>query len=382
VAIGCGTTPWQYEPQTPRERPFRAKDTGYSLVYLFGGRRDLAELFEGGRLYQGFLSATRYHRWQAPLDGRIVRSWVEPGAYFAQRPGQGEGPGTWEGTESQPYLGHVAARAVFLFEHDRYGYVALFCVGMVEVSTCAVRPGSAVAENGAPVEVTRGTEIGRFGFGGSTHIMVFQKDRASLEQWDRDTVQHRNGPAPVPLGTVIATATRVWGTAARGNARHRSCWGTPVFLLTDRTASPPARIRRPEIEPGGGRPSPGRGRGSEGLVGVGEKLRQGGEGVLPAHGPVLPRPGRRTRSKGRAGQAGQCVDAPLHVGDVLAGRGSGSPRSGTVRTCRTPGESGVQVADRSPRSAGDGGEAARPDRCRPVRDRCPARGSRPGRPFG
>lgn len=50
------------------------------------------------------------------LDGKLVRSWVQPGAYFAQRPWQGEGSSAREGTEFQPYLGHIAARAIFIFE--------------------------------------------------------------------------------------------------------------------------------------------------------------------------------------------------------------------------------------------------------------------------
>ena len=118
IDIGCETTPWQYADNVKLEARFWIKDVNYSLLDLFGGQRQWAKLFEGGRIYQGFLSATRFHRWQAPLNGAIVRSWVQPGTYFAQRPGQSEDSGTWEGTESQPYLGHVAARAIFIFEHE------------------------------------------------------------------------------------------------------------------------------------------------------------------------------------------------------------------------------------------------------------------------
>jgi len=176
------------------------------MLDLFAGQEQWARLFEGGQIYQGFLSATHYHRWNAPLDGSIVRSWVQPGTYFAQRPAQGEDPGTWEGTESQPYLGHVAARAIFIFKHELCGYVALICIGMVEVSTCVIEPNYIVNEDSAPVAITRGTEIGHFEFGGSTHIMAFQKDRVVLENWAINAVQHQNDPNPTPMGSVIATA--------------------------------------------------------------------------------------------------------------------------------------------------------------------------------
>lgn len=207
INIGCETTPWQYENNLALESEFWIKDVNYSLLDLFGGQRQWASLFEGGQSYQGFLSATHYHRWTAPLDGRIVRSWVQPGTYFAQRPGQGEVSGTWEGTESQPYLGHVAARAIFIFKHELCGYVALICIGMVEVSTCVIEPGEYLVFEGAdPVDITRSTEIGHFEFGGSTHMMIFQKDRVRLEDWAVNAVDHRHDKIPTPLGSVIATA--------------------------------------------------------------------------------------------------------------------------------------------------------------------------------
>lgn len=205
INIGCETTPWQYENDVALETEFWVKDVNYSLTDLFGGQTDLAKLFEGGQLYQGFLSATHYHRWNCPLDGTLVRSWVQPGTYFAQRPGQGEDIGTWEGTESQPYLGHVAARAIFVFDHPTCGYVALICIGMVEVSTCVINPEFIVGEGDPGINVTRGVEIGHFEFGGSTHMMIFQKDRVTLEDWAVNAVKHQTDPNPTPLGSVIAT---------------------------------------------------------------------------------------------------------------------------------------------------------------------------------
>ncbi|MGI2258651.1 phophatidylserine decarboxylase associated domain-containing protein [Shewanella sp. GXUN23E] len=206
INIGCETTPWQYATDVSLQSDFWVKDVNYSLLDIFGGQRQWAKLFEGGQIYQGFLSATHYHRWNAPLTGKIVRSWVQPGTYFAQRPGQGENVGTWEGTESQPYLGQVATRAIFIFEHEAFGYVALVCIGMVEVSTCMIEPSYyMVGEGEEPVAISRGTEIGHFEFGGSTHMMIFQKDRAKLEDWAINAISHRNDDKPIPVGSVIAS---------------------------------------------------------------------------------------------------------------------------------------------------------------------------------
>lgn len=205
INIGCETTPWQYADRIKLETKFWVKDVNYSLLDLFGGQRQWAKLFEGGQIYQGFLSATHYHRWHAPLDGILVRSWVQPGTYFAQRPGQGEDVGTWEGTESQPYLGHVAARAIFIFKHELCGYVALICIGMVEVSSCVIEPSTYIVDEGSdPVSITRDTEIGHFEFGGSTHMMIFQKDKVRLVDWAVKAVKHRGDHTPRAMGSIIA----------------------------------------------------------------------------------------------------------------------------------------------------------------------------------
>lgn len=209
VNIGCETTPWQYANNLKLETEFWIKDANYSLLDLFGGQVEWAKLFEGGQLYQGFLSATHYHRWRAPLDGTIVRSWLEPGTYFAQRPGQGETPGTWEGTESQPYLGHVATRAIFIFKHPYCGYVALICIGMVEVSTCYIEPTCLVGEGADPVKISRGTRIGCFEFGGSTHAMIFQPNLVTLMEWAVKAEEHREDKKPTKMGSIIAQSNYI-----------------------------------------------------------------------------------------------------------------------------------------------------------------------------
>ncbi len=205
ICIGCETTPWQYQDNLSIASNFWIKDADYSLKDLFKDHYQYANYFQGGQAYQGFLSATHYHRWNSPLDGKIVRSWVQPGTYFAQRPGQGENPGTWEGTASQPYLGHVAARAIFIFEHEQCGFVALICIGMVEVSTCVIAKDYLVNKGDKTVTITKGIEIGHFEFGGSTHMMLFQKDKVVLEQWAIDAVSHRDDKNPTAMGSVIAS---------------------------------------------------------------------------------------------------------------------------------------------------------------------------------
>jgi phosphatidylserine decarboxylase len=195
----CETLPWTSAQDLELRSQFWVKDNVFSLEDVLGSGRRWAALFAGGSLYQGFLSPDLYHRWHSPVDGELVRSWVEPGLYLAQRPGQGQGPGTWHGTRTQPYLAHVATRAICLFRHPACGYVAVVFVGMVEVSSCV--PRMLVSETDDPVPVRRGDEIGHFAFGGSSVVVLFQAARVRVSAW----ALQADGRGPVAkLGTILA----------------------------------------------------------------------------------------------------------------------------------------------------------------------------------
>ena len=62
------------------------KDDHYSLSYMFGGKKhnkeELAKHFEGGTVYQAFLSALDYHRWHSPVDGVIEDIYAIDGTYY------------------------------------------------------------------------------------------------------------------------------------------------------------------------------------------------------------------------------------------------------------------------------------------------------------
>jgi phosphatidylserine decarboxylase len=53
-----------------------------------------------------------------------------------------------------------------------------------------------------------GGQIGHFELGGSTHMMIFQRDRVRLADWAVHAVKHQNDPKPTPMGSVIATTRR------------------------------------------------------------------------------------------------------------------------------------------------------------------------------
>lgn len=54
-------------------------------------------------------------------------------------------------------------------------------------------------------DVLRG--IGHFEFGGSTHMMIFQRDHVELADWAVNAASHRSDRKPTPMGSVIACPT-------------------------------------------------------------------------------------------------------------------------------------------------------------------------------
>ncbi len=168
IVSACESVPYGISTDVQRQDRFWIKSQPYSLADMLAND-DSVDAFVGGTVYQAFLSATNYHRWHSPVAGTIVRAFLQPGTYYSEA--DSEGSDAVEPMNSQSYLAHVAARAIFLIEADDpvIGLMAFVPIGMSEVSSCVidakVKPG---------YHVGKGDELGYFQFGGSTHCLVFR----------------------------------------------------------------------------------------------------------------------------------------------------------------------------------------------------------------
>jgi phosphatidylserine decarboxylase len=97
-----------------------------------------ADQFAGGTNYQAFLSALSYHSWHSPVDGRIVKAYVQDGTCYSESPAEGYDPAG--PSESQGYITEIATRAMVFVEADNpvIGLMCVLPVGMAEVSTCEI----------------------------------------------------------------------------------------------------------------------------------------------------------------------------------------------------------------------------------------------------
>ena len=166
IANACESAPYRLAKNVQLRDQFWIKDQPYSLTHMMAGD-PRAEQFVGGTVYQAFLSASSYHRWHSPVSGRIVKTRVIDGSYYAQTPSEGFDPAG--PNESQGYITQVASRGLVFIEADnpRIGLMAVLFVGMAEVSSNDIT----VYEG---QHVKKGDQLGMFHFGGSTHALIFR----------------------------------------------------------------------------------------------------------------------------------------------------------------------------------------------------------------
>lgn len=175
IANACESKPYKVAFDIKAHDKFWLKSQPFSVADILADQA-LGREFEGGSIYQAFLSALSYHRWHSPVTGIVKKAYVIDGTYYSEPLFEGLGDPTNANnidmggeTTSQGYLTQVATRAVILTEADepKIGLMAFVGVGMAEVSTCdiTVKEGS---------KVKKGDEIGMFHFGGSTHCLIFR----------------------------------------------------------------------------------------------------------------------------------------------------------------------------------------------------------------
>lgn len=168
ITSACESTPYRIATRIKRQDRFWIKSQPYSLQDMLANDKSVDE-FVGGTVYQAFLTAMNYHRWHSPVAGTIVRAFVEGGTYYSEAVSE-----SWDvlqPPDSQPYLAHVAARAIILIQADDpvIGLVAFVGAGIAEVSSCVID------QNIAPgYHIAKGEELGYFQFGGSTYCLVFR----------------------------------------------------------------------------------------------------------------------------------------------------------------------------------------------------------------
>ena len=176
-------------------RIFQAKGHSFSVLELLGGDSARAAEFMGGEFATIYLSPKDYHRVHMPLAGTLREMVYVPGRLFSVNQTT---------AENVPELFARNERAVCIFDTER-GPMAVVLVGaMIVASIETVWAGLVTppkrelkstrydAAARAPIELTKGAELGRFKLG-STAIVLFGPEQV---QWATDLT----ASSPVRMG--------------------------------------------------------------------------------------------------------------------------------------------------------------------------------------
>ena len=197
IVSACEASPYDVRENLQLHDRFWIKSQPHSLAeILTGGQHALARRFVGGTVFQGYLSAFNYHRWHAPVAGRIRAAYNVDGTYYSDLEAEGADPSGLN--DSQGYTTAVAARAVIVIDCDdpAIGEVACVFVGMAEVSSCTIDalPGQRVA---------KGDELGYFQYGGSTWCLITEPN--VIREFVPSPPYDDNAP-PLKVNTRLALA--------------------------------------------------------------------------------------------------------------------------------------------------------------------------------
>ena len=148
--------------------------------YVKGQKFDLPKLFQSeelaGRFRKGSLIISRlcpvdYHRFHAPVSGKISEARLINGSLFSVNP---------IALRKRLSVFWENKRYLCMIDSDYHGQVAQFIVG----ATCV---GSATFTFSQNHRVKKGEELGYFSFGGSSVLTLFEKDRLRISE---DVQQH------------------------------------------------------------------------------------------------------------------------------------------------------------------------------------------------
>ena len=143
----------------------------YSIEELLKDSK-YADRFKGGIFMHSFLNSTDYHRWNSPVQGKVLESKVIRGqAYLGitvdkiidSKGRERNHLSALDGTGYQFFQ----TRGLIVIESP-FGLVACLPMGMAQVSSINI-----TAEKG--VTLRKGEELGYFKFGGSDFVMCFER---------------------------------------------------------------------------------------------------------------------------------------------------------------------------------------------------------------
>ncbi|MCL2027400.1 MAG: phosphatidylserine decarboxylase [Bacteroidales bacterium] len=168
---------WKIDAKSQIVLGVQIKSTEFqSVPLLLGGDSKYGRHFANGTLTHTFLNVHDYHRFHFPVSGTIKEVQMIPAQDALG------GKTVWDATTGRyllivtdPGWQTIETRGLVVIETSDYGHVAVLPVGMSQISSVVFEDSVVVG-----AQVRKGDLLGRFLFGGSDIVMIFEK-RAGFE---------------------------------------------------------------------------------------------------------------------------------------------------------------------------------------------------------
>ncbi|MEK6155089.1 phosphatidylserine decarboxylase [Flavobacteriaceae bacterium 3-367] len=137
-----------------------------------------SERFVGGTALAVFLLPTNYHHFHAPISGKIIESKQDVGDRLFGMPDILDIINEGNIAYNKDYSVFQDFRhGYYIFETEDYGLIAMVPIGLQTIGSVVFEEKFKNIKANSPVEVYKGDKLGHFAYGGSTVLLLFEKNR-------------------------------------------------------------------------------------------------------------------------------------------------------------------------------------------------------------
>ncbi len=134
--------------------------------------------FVGGTALAVFLLPTNYHHFHAPISGKMVESKETVGDRLFGMPDILDIINKGNIAYNKDYSVFQDFRhGYYIIDTEDYGHVGMVPIGLQTIGSVVFEEKFRNVVESSPVEVYKGDKLGHFAYGGSTVLLLFEKDR-------------------------------------------------------------------------------------------------------------------------------------------------------------------------------------------------------------
>ena len=168
------------------ETPIPTKAGMYLSLNKLLGNSEFASKFVGGTAIALFLMPTNYHHYHAPIAGLLVESKQDVGDRLFGLP---DIPAIVNNGNPGYNLNYSVFQdfkhGYFIIDTQDYGHIAMVPIGLQTVGSVVFEEKFQNIIKDEPVIVQKGDKLGHFAYGGSTVLLIFEKNRINAVTVDQ-----------------------------------------------------------------------------------------------------------------------------------------------------------------------------------------------------